>query len=1224
MSRVRAKSVRMLQIEQFLLGQREPIAQAEIARRFAVNRSTITRTVRDMADCGVPIYEDEKGRIGINREAYLTDIRLNLDESMSLYLAARLLARYSDKPNPHTVEALLKLGLALEQGVAPQIGRHVTRTSQAIRDRSVRVQLNYVKTLETLTRAWAQGTKVRMIYRPLESKRGFEHTFAPYFLEPSAIGYATYAIGLAEPPGQIRTRKVERIESISWTGDTFHVPSDFDPAALLAGAWGIWFDAEDEPTPVLLRFSRDVARRVRESRWHPSEKVTEETGGDLVWRAEIDDIQEIIPWVRGWGADCEVLEPPELRQKLERDARLLARVYGVGSPAPAPIQERVMRCWGKTTSSSSEFHPAIAHMLDVGLIARELLADQAAFRWRSVLGKALSADPAMLSAWLPWIVALHDIGKISAAFQGLNEEQKQRLKVEGFSFGQWNHDIHHTILGGAVIQHELASANAVRLPERFHEVWIESVMGHHGRFLARDALQHAKAQLKASEPTEWRELRASGFQLLKEQLLKQAPDPLPEPENISAAIAALTGFTILCDWLGSDSSTFSSESGVDLAAYSETSLQRTRRLLLTTAFLDHTASLMPGTFTELFPDLRPRPLQTAIDSIPDSIISKPCLAIIEAPTGEGKTEAALALAHRIARLSGTDELYYALPTTATSNQMFGRLQKHLRDGLGLVTAVKLVHAQAFLFKDDWAIQPSEGADKGDEQAALEWFGPKKRALLAPFGVGTVDQAELAALNAKHVCLRLIGLAGKVVIIDEVHAYDTYMTTIIERLMQWLAVMGTSVILLSATLPQNRCKALAKAYGVKLEAAESAYPSIWVVNEDTCFRATPPADQAERRIAVEYSHWTDEQVIEKAQWFVSEVAQGGCVCWITNTVERAQRLFLAVDERVPADVDRLLLHARFPLEEREDRERELTSKYGPRGTRPPRGIVIGTQVLEQSLDIDFDLLVTDLAPIDLVLQRAGRLHRHTRPRPTEHARPVLVINAPSDACGEYRPGTDARIYAEYFLRRTWQTLGGRAEICLPADYRPLVEAVYSDDEPEPGSSLAKAWDKLQDQEEHAIQEARLRLLPKPGGDDPFCASITHNQFEEDETSAAWVVAQTRLGEETVNVIPLERADEQARLWPNGAWMDMDAAPPRTVQLQMLRQSLRVSAFDAVTALREQARELPRLFTESPLLKGYIPLWLSGSRAQLSVAKGRLTLILDSKLGLVIQREKRGEE
>ncbi len=326
MNRTQGKSARLEQIERLLLAFPEGMTQAEIARRCGVHRSTINRSLQDLGDLGIPIWEKD-GLLGINRDAYLTAIRLRLDEAMAVFLAARLLARYSDKPNRHTVEALLKLGVSLDS-IAPQVGKHIVRTSEVLRSQlSIQADPHQLH-LETLTRAWSLGRKVRLRYLPLKSKRAFEETFAPYFLEPSAIGYSTYAIGHSDLVGKLRTRKLERMESVTLTGEPFEIPEDFDPVKLLAGAWGIWFDEEDAPTPVKLKFSPAVARRVQESRWHPSQKTEPQADDGLIWTAEIDAVEEFVWWVRGWGADCEVLEPKELRETLMGEAKAMAEKYG--------------------------------------------------------------------------------------------------------------------------------------------------------------------------------------------------------------------------------------------------------------------------------------------------------------------------------------------------------------------------------------------------------------------------------------------------------------------------------------------------------------------------------------------------------------------------------------------------------------------------------------------------------------------------------------------------------------------------------------------------------------------------------------------------------------------------------------------------------------------------------------------------------------------------------
>jgi predicted DNA-binding transcriptional regulator YafY len=314
-------------MERFLLASPEGLTQAELARLCGVHRSTIHRSLHDLADQGVPTWEAEDGRIGIDRDAYLTAIRISLDEAMAVFMAARLLARYSDKPNAHTVEALLKLGLALVKP-APQVARHIIRTSEALRAQLPGQPNENQQRLEVLTRAWSLGRKVRLRYCPLKGRRAFEETFAPYFLEASAIGYSTYAIGWSDLVGRLRTRKVERMEALTLTDECFDIPADLDPVKLLAGAWGIWFDEGDDPTPVVLRFRPAVTRRVQESRWHPSQRLEPQTDGSLMWHAEIDAVEEFIWWVRGWGAACEVVAPRELRETLMGEAKAMAEQYG--------------------------------------------------------------------------------------------------------------------------------------------------------------------------------------------------------------------------------------------------------------------------------------------------------------------------------------------------------------------------------------------------------------------------------------------------------------------------------------------------------------------------------------------------------------------------------------------------------------------------------------------------------------------------------------------------------------------------------------------------------------------------------------------------------------------------------------------------------------------------------------------------------------------------------
>ncbi|MBN1977393.1 MAG: CRISPR-associated helicase Cas3' [Anaerolineae bacterium] len=1213
MSRGMTKAERLREMERLYVQHREGLTDAELAERCGVDRTTIFRDRREL-ECEVPFNEVEPGRWAIDRMEYLSSIRVDLTEALALYLAARRAARHTRTYQAHVVSALEKLAAALREPMT----EHLVQAAAAIARQSPQPECADV--LETLTRAWAERTQVKMSHRALGAKDARHYVFSPYLIEPSLWSDAIYTIGHSDFHGGLATFKVERIEEARLLiGQHFTLPDTFDEETLFRFAWGIWH-TDEEPATVKLRFMGRIAvTRLKESIWHPTQTLADETDGSCVWTAQVAEWQEMLPWVRGWGASVEVLEPEEMREALVREVRRMGREYGVSAIQSNPQQERLLQCWGKTDRWSEQFHPALFHLLDVGFVARVLLQPPASPRWRRVLGQTLGAKAETLHEWLPYFVALHDIGKFSAPFQGAREGQRKRLERLGFTFSDRAND-HHTAIGQVCLAKVL---NDLALPETLRDVIVDTIGGHHGRFAGNEPAKMARHYLETYEPSEWRDLRAIASAALKQHLLLSPPTQWPEPTNVSAAIMALTGFTILCDWLGSDSARFPLQPDVTLEEYLAESQGRAHAAAESAGFFAITESQVPTSFAELFPDKQPtRPLQAAIDAVPADLLAGPCLAILEAPTGEGKTEAALALAHRLAQARDSDELYYALPTTATSNQMFKRLQTHLRDRLELETQVKLIHGQAFLIEDDWRLEPLDDLETDHREAALEWFGPKKRALLAPFGVGTIDQIELATLNVKHTALRMIGLAGKVIILDEVHAYDTYMTTVIESLLRWLRALDTSVILLSATLPQSRRAALARAYGVDIGGATAAqaYPGLWIFGAGEPYHAELEAMQPDRTLALNSLHWGDGEVDTraKAHWLLDAVADSGCVCWMVNTVRRAQAIFEAVDQLAEPGIDRMLLHAQLPLFERERREAALSEKYGPpddKTQRPERGIVVGTQVLEQSLDLDFDVLVSDLAPIDLLLQRAGRLHRHVRSG--RNGPPYLCINVPLTAEGLPLLDLDRWVYAPFLLLQTWAILVDRTEIVLPRDYRLLVEAVYGLEALPADHPFAAEWQDLKRKEKYAVGEANIRLLPEPDPEWAFSSRMGNITFEESENSAAWIVGKTRLGEESVTVIPMERREDVAWGWPDGVQVALGQAAPRETQLDLLRRQLRISNRDAIAALKMQG--LPALFTHSTLLKDYLPLWLTDGAAELSLQKGVLEVSLDEKLGLQIRKK-----
>jgi predicted DNA-binding transcriptional regulator YafY len=230
-----------------------------------------------------------------------------------------------DRHNPHAASAFRKLGQALAT-LAPQISRFVSGSAETFDNASKRQDPRYLQVLEKLTLSWAGRLKTRLWYRGAESGQVKEYIFRPLFIEVGAAGQAVYAIGQIEPGLEMRTFKVERVERIELLAEPYTPPDGFDPEVFFARAWNIWY-SDRPPVEVVLRFSPRVAARVRETRWHPSEVTTARDDGSLLWKAAIAEPKEMMPWIRGWGADCEVLGPQELRERMGEDAAVMNKLY---------------------------------------------------------------------------------------------------------------------------------------------------------------------------------------------------------------------------------------------------------------------------------------------------------------------------------------------------------------------------------------------------------------------------------------------------------------------------------------------------------------------------------------------------------------------------------------------------------------------------------------------------------------------------------------------------------------------------------------------------------------------------------------------------------------------------------------------------------------------------------------------------------------------------------
>jgi CRISPR-associated endonuclease/helicase Cas3 len=725
-------------------------------------------------------------------------------------------------------------------------------------------------------------------------------------------------------------------------------------------------------------------------------------------------------------------------------------------------------------------HPLPLHLLDVALVAEAWLdADEGLFRRFCALWP--EADAEAVRRALVLAAAVHDLGKVYPDFQ--------RKSEEGWALG-YGPTWEGSAPGGTGFDHGEATARAFRTlfgdrlqgpPDGFDPAWqalaplVRVAAGHHGTLYAtigRD--RHLRA-----EP--WLPLVAALLDEVAHHVgpLPALPSELPPPFLLLAA-----GFVSVADWFGSNADSFPLAPDVTSRADAEAYLARHREDGTARTALAEAGLLArfapPDAFGDLFQSddgtrWTPRPgFQNAACAIDFGATPGAEIAIVEAPMGLGKTEIALWLASRAILHGSADGIYDALPTQATANAAFGRVRR-VAERLGSDTdlALTLAHGAKRFVAEHRALHddtlrraytsPSVSASDGAapaEVVAPSWLQPSKRALLAPVGVGTVDQALLGAMGVRHGFVRLFALARKVIVIDEVHAYDAYTGAILRHLLRWLGALGTKVILLSATLPASLRASLLDAYGAT-DAGEApdAYPRLVHARPDAEAAVVtdprPHADrqQNEKTIRVEpvepaANRDTDARTAAGVAWVRRKLAAGGCVAWIRNTVREAQDAARVLrDAGEPVE----LLHARFARADRNRIEDDLLRRLGPPGAdRPARLAVVATQVIEQSVDLDFDAMLSDLAPVDLLLQRAGRLWRHDDRTPDQrhdHDAPVLGVLMPTPADrAALAFGPSAYVYDADTLARSAVLVQENPTWTLPAACRALVDALYDGDWP----------------------------------------------------------------------------------------------------------------------------------------------------------------------------------
>lgn len=705
----------------------------------------------------------------------------------------------------------------------------------------------------------------------------------------------------------------------------------------------------------------------------------------------------------------------------------------------------MIRFWAKT-GDGDDYLPVERHLLDAGEVATRLFDTALTPEQRDWIASGFAVDVARARSIVGFLVAGHDIGKIGP-FQRLAPVLADELgsaALPGFPGSRRRHDR----VSGYVLHQFVTEYGGSR---HLAKALVATVCGHHSVPQSIPGSELRGAAL--AWQTSWWPHQKSLLARIAETFGVTSFDGVSTPgHGVTLTIAGLVN---LSDWNASDAKRFPVTSG-----HRRPSSWLAEKAIVAEAWQPSPVA-SGSSFADTF-GFQPRASQaTLVDRLDDARL--PALVLVEDRTGSGKTEAALWVVRR-ALERGARGMYVGLPTRATADQFHGRAAAFL-EALWPESHhhLRLLHGGSHL-RDAGDPEPSKlGEDPVDEELVIArmWFDGPRRGLLSPYAVGTIDQALLAVLRARFYPVRLWGLAGKVVVVDEAHAYDTYTGGLLDSLLRWLGAMECTVVVLSATLPCRRRQQLTTAYRCGLAGGTSSvpagiasgqtvgYPRITIVDRRGQETLAVVDDRSGRTVQLDHllCKEDDPALIEAA---MTEVQGGGCVAVVASTVKLAQDRFTALRQALP-DVPIMLLHGRIRPLERQPIERALAAQLGPRATgedRPDRLVVVATQIIEQSLDLDFDAMITDLAPIDLLVQRAGRVHRHARDtRPERHAQPrLVVIDTPGDQIHRDLGSGTGAVYVDAVLMRTRAALRGRTEIAEPADLDDLIAAVYDDDHP----------------------------------------------------------------------------------------------------------------------------------------------------------------------------------
>ncbi|MEV1048701.1 CRISPR-associated helicase Cas3' [Streptomyces sp. NPDC049916] len=863
--------------------------------------------------------------------------------------------------------------------------------------------------------------------------------------------------------------------------------------------------------------------------------------------------------------------------------------------------------WAKTDQSGTSrnsggpaWNPLLAHVLDVAAITGQIWDRYLPPTLRARLTEAFGAsDPTTARKTTMLLAGLHDLGKGSNCFLrqfGTNPWDSPYLREARTVWEEQARDaglpLSERLEDEPSVRHEhITAAHLPRLLgctchtcggqgplHRGLHTATALLGGHHGHIPGPDTIDRAAI---AADTTAWlptyTELVQDAADLIGIDLTNLPQNIRPERPS---TLPLFAGLVILADWIASDETHFTYRPHT-------TSTHTWWRTSLTQAQAAADALLLdrwkpkPTTWSALYPGTSPRPFQAAaIAAMP---AEGPALVIIESDTGSGKTRLALWCAHHLAITCGYQGLYMAMPTRAATNQTAQEIADFMKNALdeqeaanlavvhGTAQATEFVHQlldaarapgqTAYDSLEDFIAPTMPAPGPRESHAVLSpWYLRRCLGLIAPFAVGTIDQAVLATQPSRHWTLRLLGLATKTLIIDEAHAYELYQQGLLEAVLQWLADAGASIVVLSATLPISARTALTAAWctghRVQPQKTDQTGPITIVDSHGTVTRTGPPARPPKLRTRINFQ--PDPGAPTLAKQLLHEARGGGITVVLRNRVSKATELHASLTEQAPDDGWRpeeiILLHGRTLPRYRLPIEEQLKRTLGPGShrphpnpERPRRLLVIATQVVEQSLDIDFDRIYTDLAPIDLLLQRRGRVHRHTannpfrpawahKPRMTILIQPgpdgLPLVEPPSPKGGHPLGNLDGYIYAPYTLATTWHTLNqrlradGSIRITTPTHTTELIESVYGQQQTANGplgQLLNRTWNSWQTALTIEKSQYTARAFTpftrrgKPTDVQALASGNSHG--DGDDGGLTGIRAVSRLGDPSIDAIAL---------------------------------------------------------------------------------------------------------